>query len=237
MMENAATNKQTTERYAHVDTADVLQRVLRIGVERGFHVDRTSVTHRRKGTLHTVRIRFTALSGTGKNQGHPELVIVNSYNGESSLRFYLGFFRMICSNGLTIPMPGMEEATTNDKKRHLKGPAMDGFTRHLDERICAAFEGLANINSRFDAMAVRTINREQEATIIDQLSLSKKQLETLATIRMGKYGRDYEMNLWSLYNAVNEAMRITSRSEFSNQEHNFKLLPTIEEAAAHANVA
>jgi hypothetical protein len=238
LMANAASKKQTTERYAHVDTADVLQRVLRIGVEKGFHIDRTTVSTRRSGTLHSVRIRFAALSGGGSpNEGHPEMVIVNSYNGESSLRFYMGFFRLVCSNGLTMPVPGYEDVVTSAKRRHLKGPSMDSFTKNLDERICAVFDGLLTIQSKFSAMASRTITQEQETSIVAQLGLGKAQLSQLEHIRSGSLGRDNEPNLWALYNAINEALRRSSRSVFGNEMRNVNLLSTIEEAAIDAKVA
>lgn len=234
----AAVDKKTSERYAMVDTETVIKRILELAVEQGFHVDRTKVATRGKGSLHTVRIRFTALSGESQDIGHPELIIMNSYNGECSLNFNLGFYRLICSNGLTIPMPECDEVNYDSgKRRHIAGPKMSEFNRHLDERIITALEGLKGLGAKFEQMSSVTVSKEQEVTIIDQLGLTKGQRKQYDSIRAGAYGRDTEDNLWSIYNAVNEAIRRSQRSEFATEMRNIDLLANVEEAFTNAQVA
>lgn len=235
LKECAGLRKNTSDRYSLVDTEEVVARVLTAGITRGYHAHSIRVSRRRRSSLHTVRIRFTALAGDVTNQGHPELVITNSYNGESSLRFHLGFYRLICSNGLTVPMPGFEDVNMLDKKRHVKGPKMNEFTRHLDERIAAAFEGLAGLASRFARLESVAVTPEQEEAVISSLALGKRQMKALQEIRRGAYNRDTEHNLWALYNAVNEAIRRAGRSEFAAEMRNVNLLQHVEEA--HAQVA
>lgn len=241
----AAVDKRTSERYAMVDTETVIKRVFELAIEQGLHVDRTKVATRGKGSLHTVRIRFTALLSpnggeypVGRDSGHPELTIMNSYNGECSLKFNLGFYRLICSNGLTIPMPGFDEVNYDSgKRRHIAGPKMSEFNRHLDERIIAALEGLKGLGAKFEQMSSMAVSRGQEATIIAQLGLTKGQRKQYDSIRGGVYGRDTEGNLWAIYNAVNEAIRRSQRSEFATEMRNIDLLANVEEAFTNAQVA
>lgn len=228
----ASNNKKTSQKYAGVDTATVLERVLDIGLEKGFHVTgdvRVSGVARSKNSTHTVRLRFNALGGSGNNQGFPELVIRNSYNGESSLSFHLGFYRLICSNGLTIAVPGTEGSNLTRKSRHVTGP-MKEFTRNLDEAIVAAFVGLQGLQARFSELESTPITPVQEIALVERLGLSKNQRTTFENLRAGYAGRDTEANLWAVYNCINEAYRKTSRSEFANENRNIELLTKITEA-------
>lgn len=234
----AAAKRNVGERYAMVDTATVIDRVLKIAITKGLHVASTRVITRGKSSKHVVRMRFTALAGEGQDTGHPELLFINSYNGECALSFSLGFYRLICSNGLTVPMPGFEDASfTSGRKRHIIGPKMDDFSKHLDERISAALDALSSVTGKFAALQKLAVTKEQERLIIDQLGLTKGQQKQFEGIRGGMYNRDTEHNLWSLFNAVNEAIRRSQRSDFSTELRNVNLLSTITEAYQHAQVA
>lgn len=230
----ASNNKKTSEKYAAIDTATVLERVLDIGLEKGFHVTgdvRVAGVARSKNSTHSVRLRFSALGGTGNNQGFPELVIRNSYNGECSLSFHLGFYRLICSNGLTVAVPGTEGSNLSKKSRHVEGP-MREFSRNLDEAIVAAFKGLQGLQEKFSQLENTPVTVAQELAIVERLGLSKTQRAVFSNLREGSAGRDTEKNLWAVYNCINEAYRKTSRSEFANENRNVELLAKITEVMA-----
>lgn len=56
-----------------------------------------------KGQEHFMRFRLPEDIGLKKvGDSVPELVIMNSHNGRSTLRAYAGVFRLICSNGMVI---------------------------------------------------------------------------------------------------------------------------------------
>lgn len=233
LVARAASNKKTSAKYAPIDTAIVLERVLAIGLARGFQVTGDArVRHTgSKSSTHTVRLRFNALSGTGNNQGFPELIIRNSYNGESALSFHLGFYRLICSNGLTIAVPGTEGINIAKKARHVTGPVRE-FTRTLDDAIVAAFAGLQGLQKQFTQLENTPVTAEQEDAIVERLGLSKAQRSAFNGLRAGNAGRDTEANLWAVYNCINEAYRKTSRSEFANENRNVELLAKITEIMA-----
>ena len=59
-----------------------------------------------------------ALNLTPKDTILPRLRIFNSYDGRVRYSFALGFFRLICKNGMVIPAEGFEDYNTNIKLRH-----------------------------------------------------------------------------------------------------------------------
>lgn len=67
------------------------------------------------GQEHFLKFRLpTAMSFKHMQDSVPELVIMNSHNGRSTVRAYAGVFRMICSNGMVIS----EQSFGQIKLRH-----------------------------------------------------------------------------------------------------------------------
>jgi len=95
--------RHMTERYQHVKTAEVLSALM----DRGYTITSASQERARKRDPKTVRHMVTmvhskALSAPRFKEGVPTLLLWNSHNGRSQLKFCSGFFRFICSNGLII---------------------------------------------------------------------------------------------------------------------------------------
>lgn len=227
-----ALNDRTTDRYEMIDSGDVLLSVERMAASRGLQVESIKLSATgKKSTKHVMRVRFSGTGGDGQNRYRPELVIFNSYNGEQSLRIETGIFRLICSNGLTLATDRETHATV----RHIAGPRTVEFKKQLDYQIAAAIDALSKIDGRINQLTNTPVTAVQELGIITQLGLSKRVNNNLSLIRGGNAGRDHEPNLWALYNAVNEALRISSRSSMADEMKNKELLSRME--AMYENVA
>ena len=231
LLRRANGHKKTSPRYASIDTAMVVERVLMAaGVAGMVPVGLPRISAGRgRSTRHTVRIRFSGPdSGPAvSKEGFPELVIKNSYNGESSLSFHLGLYRLICSNGLTIAVPGADAHNLSQITRHLEGPSRE-FHKNLDYQIAAAFEGLKTLGDTITRLENTPVTALTELYLTASLGLSKRQNELYSSIRVGTYGRDTDMSLWAVFNAINETYRRTSRSESANESRNIGLLERIE---------
>lgn len=229
----AAARPKTGSDYAVIGTDTVLASIQRVAAERGLHINQVQLSATgRSSTRHVMRVRFGGERGDiGINQYYPELVIFNSYNGEQSLKIETGIFRLICSNGLTIATDRNNHATV----RHVIGPKVTEFTKQLDYQIAAAIDSVLAIDTRIQSLTDRSVTPAQETAIVDGMGLSKKTRGRLELIRGGHYGRDHEPNLWALYNAVNEALRLGSRSTAANEFKNQTLLAQME--TAYADVA
>lgn len=95
------TARHMTDRYQMVKTGMVLEALL----ERGYEVTSARQEHARKRDPLTVRhmvtlVQAKALVGRKTKEGVPTLMVVNSHNGRSQLKFSSGFYRLVCSNGL-----------------------------------------------------------------------------------------------------------------------------------------
>lgn len=66
--------------------------------------------------IHTVKLKTINPFNIGGEMQHPEVVIMNSYDGSSPLKIYCGIFRICCSNGLVIKTKDFGEA----KIRHMR---------------------------------------------------------------------------------------------------------------------
>jgi hypothetical protein len=220
---------KTSERYSMVSTSNVLERVLSAAENRGYTVDHISARVKgQAGTRHFVKVRFANRLGSS-TEGQREFVLFNSFNGEQALQMHLGFYRFICSNGLVVPAEGMDDVNIRTKQRHISGPMMTEFTKQLDYRIAAVFDAMERLDSRFAELTNKPVEKTVELRILDGLGLGKKQRKAIDDIRSGSLGRDHEGNLFALYNAVNEGLRRTGRSEFRDVERNTNLLSNIEE--------
>ena len=88
--------------YAHVTTTDILD-VLQSD---GWELDdanqaRSRIPGKEAHTKHLMRLSHPNVSGRDEGGGvKPQVVVLNSSDGTSSLRMMMGMFRMACANGL-----------------------------------------------------------------------------------------------------------------------------------------
>jgi hypothetical protein len=109
-------------RYAYVPTSDPLQALL----DNGWGVyeasqQRSRIQGKDPYTKHMLRMRklgdFGGNSIYEKDEGVPEVILINAHDGTAAYHMMAGFFRFVCSNGLMVGkhMGGF-------KVRHTVGP-------------------------------------------------------------------------------------------------------------------
>lgn len=142
------TSRTMSNRYVVMDTRKVVETILENVDASGnpvFEI-RSIETKRGRKTkslagrgVHLVRIRTIKSYKLNNDDVHPEIVIKNSYDGSSALECYVGIFRLVCTNGLVIPVKNSEFGRI--KIRHTgtsEQAAFDivsGFTAHLRETV------------------------------------------------------------------------------------------------------
>jgi hypothetical protein len=225
---------KTGARYQAIDSATVIGAVERVAAERGLTIQSVrGSAAARKSTKHVIRVRFDQIQGYGKNQYFPEIVIFNSYDGEQTLRISTGMYRLVCSNGLTVG----ESISEHVRIKHVVGPKSLEFIKNLEFQIAACVDRLASMGAAVTRLQSKVLTATQEEKIVESLKLPKRAAAQLQVIRGGALGRDHEMDLWAFYNAVNEALRIKSRSEVGNEFRNVNLAGQIESAYEMAKAA
>lgn len=140
--------------------------------------------------------------------------ITHSYNGLVQYTMILGYFRMVCANGLVIPLEGHE--ATN---MFIKGKHTDKFLENADLLL----NSLTNFIDRKDDFADRYRLMAERPAIIwkdrliqvmeaTKIHVGKKDINLNAienvmqmelNDRIGN-GKKVEANDWLIYNAINE---------------------------------
>lgn len=148
-------------------------------------------------------INNKALKVNKKDVVFPKVRLVNSYDGKVKYHFTIGFFRLVCTNGLTIPVGYAEKI----KKLHT--PSIQALV---------SFERVMEMTSKFIAEASEIFNvymeltdqtvRNPELRITDVIentnfppSLAEDVLERLEIER--NLLNAPEVNDWLIYNAFN----------------------------------
>jgi len=140
--------------------------------------------------------------------------VTHSYNGLAQYVIVLGYYRMICSNGLVIPLEGHEGDNFYIKGKHTEKimETIQGLLQTLERFI----DSKDSIADRYRIMADRPVIKWQER-IIDVMKATginegKKNVNVLAihdkmfmelNDRIGT-GKKVDANDWLIYNAINE---------------------------------
>ncbi len=151
-----------SERYSFVSTVNLLDTFEKLGWlpfsakqhgqnQYGRHIIR----------LNNPEFGFLPLKG---DQVKPHILLDNSHDGYTPASMHLGLFRLVCTNGLVIAIPGM---ATQIKFRHINVDRAE-----LMELLSEAAEQYRNIGLHISEMSNRVLsNEEREAFAIKAISL------------------------------------------------------------------
>ena len=130
------------------------------------------------------------------------LKVQNSFDGSIRASFQIGLFRLICSNGLTVPHKAI-----NLSQKHTGSLNTEMLSRGLDEAL-GQFHQTAPM---FEAMSKVVVEQKFGNAVIDSLvkrsvgGLTDRQAEGIRAIwENPTHHEDRERSLWSLYNAVTQ---------------------------------
>jgi len=169
------------------------------------------------------RLSYTITGTNDKIQ--PKLMVQHSYNGLTKYRIMFGYFRLVCSNGLVIPLEEMDEYNLSIVGKHtasinnsfheldnmLKFFVNNGRQIILDTTL--KFESLAaNIYTGGSAILDVKERIEEVLKASKITAISNKSFDTVNSIfntiteelekpEMSDYNK--EMNDWLIYNGIN----------------------------------
>ena len=144
---------------------------------------------------------------SGKDVVLPVIRVTHSYNGLYKYSINFGYFRLICENGMTIPVPGQDNLSIAGKHT---SQILDSF-KQLNEKLemFLTIKDLAKDNMKkmsdtwikdwhnrmLEVMTVASINDKETNTDAIELSVLKE---------INRLQTDDKVNEWMLYNAINE---------------------------------
>jgi hypothetical protein len=193
--------KQMSAKYVTIDSRELASEILSQKDENGNQLFSgvTVQTSRNKRGKHLLRFRSTTEIEIDGDKCNPELIIVNSYSGESSFQAKIGVYRLICTNGLTIAKA--EWGAVN--VRHVGTPALMAkelafeFILKVSE-IAAEQERLMSINLSEEQAIEYAMKAAQ---IRWNRSFSKSEAKVLLQAARPE---DNNLTLWNVFNVLQE---------------------------------
>lgn len=171
-----------------------------------FTVSYEMIDHVRFYAKYTLEDENLAI-GTDLDRIKPVIVVTHSYNGLTKYSITFGYFRLICSNGLTVPVEGQENKNLSIVGKHTK-EIINSFDQ-LWSRMDFFFSLQDTIQDRFNSLADHTVNNVENRVekILEKVNLkpSKAQLETLYSVISAEANDHYNgiANDWLIYNGIN----------------------------------
>jgi hypothetical protein len=159
-----------------------------------------------------------------KVDGHdivPQLLLSNSYNRTKRLGADIGFWRVICSNGLKVPLEGFP--ALNFGTTHI-GDVNDKF-EDLLKRIGLFTGAVPQLVSQYATLTDKKVSKDQATDILEEI-LGKKKLDKVLWYWEGNgKGLNGNPTAWNLYNAVSEYLSNDYQgAEHLSTEYNVKTL-------------
>lgn len=150
------------------------------------------------------------VGGKNKDVIKPKIQIQHSYDGGMKFNIIFGIFRMVCSNGLSIPLEGTEQYAYNVSGKHTKNieQIIAGFQKNLE--LFIKDWGKKEILNIFKTMTEKKVKSIAERTkevaeftkfpmrlINDAIEIAERERVTLGYV---------EGNDWLVYNGLNEVL-------------------------------
>ena len=182
--------------YQVIKTSDVLD----IMKAEGFRVTQANTLKPRKRdprvVKHFLRMRHESHMGA-INGSIPEIVLINSHDGSTSLRMEAGLFRLVCSNGLIVKSADIYSSRT----RHVD-VTEDRVVGEAMKVIEAARESARRVEIFMGTVLTeeRALEFAQQAKEIRNLNVPNEEL--LKVRRQEDLGKD----LWTIFNRIQENM-------------------------------
>jgi hypothetical protein len=192
--------RHMTERYQQVKTGQVLEALM----ERGYQVTMAKQERARSRDPLTVRHMVTlvhekALARRNFKEGVPTLLLVNSHNGRSVLKFSTGFYRFICANGLIVGTTEQEFIF-----RHAAKPlaGLDAALESLTERSRVALEHMESWSDII--LPERKVHAFAEKAAQLRFGEDAARAYDLEMILTPRRPEDASNDLWHVMNRVQE---------------------------------
>lgn len=202
-----------SDRYSFVSTRDMIEAFDKIGWHPAYAKQQGNTVFAR----HMVRLTNPDLGfmDLGSDKVKPQIVFDNSHNGSSPAQIHMGLFRLVCTNGLVIAMPGMY---TSVKLRHI---GID--VNELKQLMNVIAEQYLTVGKHIGEMQQFILNKEQKENFVMKAIANREPhifINPDGTINVQKVNsimkpaqvveplrsEDAKDDLWSIFNIVQERL-------------------------------
>lgn len=193
-----------SDRYQYVSTIDVLNTMRKAGYE---PVKAGQGTARKPDggqyTRHVVRMMHRDfLDPSKRNVGDvvPQVILQNSHNRTSAFHLGSGLERLVCSNGLAVPVAAMSGLRVLHNDVNIHDHILEGleYIREVTETI---------VTPQIEAMTAKVLSKAmqrdfaQAVTVLKYGEVRDDHVEPLLAVRRGEDEGD---SLWAVLNRIQE---------------------------------
>lgn len=192
----------TSNRYRHINTTNVIKTI----TDKGWELIDTSYAKVRKADRIGYQKHVLIFENSNyliDTENKMQLLVTNSHDGSSSLRFNLGIFRTVCANGLVVGDNFFEEYIRHDSER-------------IPEKIEKVIEEIAAITPKLTETVVKMKSVQISNEQIDQLKkvaaeIRLENAKNVISIDFNTIGNvkrieDSNNDLYTVFNRVQETM-------------------------------
>jgi len=201
-------------RFLSISNADLLTMVRNATASFGVEGQAVRVVGNDRRMTALATLKGLAFEVPGDGTLVPRLFFHNDNTGRKALSIGVGLFRLICSNGLTVGVPGM---SFEAKLRHVDGPRAHEQLDILPAMVAEAVQFIeaGGLLDQIDAAKETKVTEPIEVVASLPIGIRAKEqaIDWLAHAQTRKEDNPY--TAWGLYNTVNEAVRLRSRNEFT----------------------
>jgi hypothetical protein len=194
---NTEKSEKLSNRYSVVPTIDVINQFM----DAGWQVSSAKQVGQGKFAKHSVRLRNSELPQVGDSL--VEAIITNSHDGRTKLQVGAGLFRLVCSNGLVVPMK--ELVNINQRHMNIQIEEVNQITEKfiemspiIERSVIKMMDVKMDMDKKIDfaskAIGIRWKNVEDVSTL---------ELETIVNPLRSD---DMESTLWNTFNVVQEKL-------------------------------
>lgn len=205
-----------SNRYELVANEDIFPVIRQILINKGinFSENYTQIDHARFYGEYIIEDQKFAHRINGSNDiVKPIINVQHSYNGLTKYKIQFGYFRLVCSNGLVIPVEEMKEYNLSIVGKHTKSiinsfaqlnNTLTYFVEHADQIKLA-------ITAKYDTLAGNWVakweDRIEEVLNMNKINITGGNKNTLSyisnNINSEKHLYNGKVNDWLIYNAIN----------------------------------
>lgn len=189
-------SKKLSEKYSFVPTFEVLENFER----EGWTVTQANQIGRGNHASHQVRLTNGGLTQVGDSIF--QAVIKNSHNGLKALTVGGGLYRLVCSNGLTLPSSAFQEFNFRHKNLNLDD------VRRITDNFAKQIPLITNSVKSFENREMSIIESQDFMTKATMLRWDKGSLPKIDVNTLLNPNRDGDVgsSLWKVFNVAQEKL-------------------------------
>jgi hypothetical protein len=215
-----------TDKYTFVPTDQVLEFFDR----EGWEIASVKQTGKGVHSLHEIRFRNSELPKVGDTL--VEAIVKNSHNGSSAFSLSAGLFRLVCSNGLTVPTAVAERFTM--RHNHFQLDDVKELADKFSKKLPLIEQSVGRMMSRELTVDEKIDFVRESAKIRFNTEKTLNDMEILGLLSPNRQ-EDQGDDLWRVFNTVQEKF-IRGGVQVSNQRGKMSKMRKIDNIIAQNTI-